>query len=401
MVSFRCAKCNQKIAARDKLSGKPVKCPKCGTVAVVPANPTMVKFQCENCGQKICVPAVHSGKKGKCPRCGNIVVVPKNQDTAPAEPPPPPTAAQITPKTPGLDPRLFDVPLQESTTSQPPGPQYLPDQSPRDVLLAQHAPGITGIEPPPVPQRKLPGPIDILLYPTNKAGLTMIAIIIGVPLLFWLAFALISFLSLLCPPLLVLWPVMGILGFIISLLFTMYVCWYLCECVRDSANGGLRAPETIGATPGFGELVSQFLEAFGCLAFFALPSVLYFIYTRQTDHTFWALFTLGVLLFPMGLLAVIMFDSLSGLNPILIVGSILSALLPYLGLILLIAALLFSVKIIAPMAASVLSGGSTLALAATFVLYGTGILDFYMMMVIAHLLGRFYYRYQEKLNWEV
>jgi len=76
MISFSCKKCGQKLSVEDKHSGKRVKCPKCGSIGVVPDNSDKIKFQCDSCSQSIIVPQIHAGKKGKCPKCKNPVVVP-------------------------------------------------------------------------------------------------------------------------------------------------------------------------------------------------------------------------------------------------------------------------------------------------------------------------------------
>jgi TolB protein len=76
MIKLSCKKCGQKLNVEDKHSGKRVKCPKCGSVSVVPDNSDKIKFHCKNCGQSISVPQIHAGKKGKCPKCMNPVVIP-------------------------------------------------------------------------------------------------------------------------------------------------------------------------------------------------------------------------------------------------------------------------------------------------------------------------------------
>ena len=88
MIKFSCKNCGQKLNVEDKHSGKRVKCPKCGSVGVVPANSDKVMFQCNSCGQKICVPHIHAGTKGKCPKCRNIVIIPSYEPipTASAKP---------------------------------------------------------------------------------------------------------------------------------------------------------------------------------------------------------------------------------------------------------------------------------------------------------------------------
>jgi len=76
MIEFGCKKCGKKLSVQDQYSGKRVKCPKCGSVRIVPDNLDKIKFNCQNCGQRISVLKTYTGKKGKCPKCNNIVVVP-------------------------------------------------------------------------------------------------------------------------------------------------------------------------------------------------------------------------------------------------------------------------------------------------------------------------------------
>jgi DNA-directed RNA polymerase subunit RPC12/RpoP len=405
MIKFSCKNCAQQISVEDKHSGRRAQCPKCGQVALVPDKPAIVGFHCKNCGHKILVPEIHAGKKGKCPKCKSIFVIPKGQTAGPIAIQAGPGSEEITPKGFSPDPRLFDIPEEMNAANQPSSQQLVSDSTLDDEQRLRDAMMVGRIEHEPPPERKRPWFIDIFLYPTNKSGLTMIGIIIGIPILFGLVVVFVAFLAFIFPPMRILmptlWMVAMIFGFIIGSLFGMYCYWYLCECIRDSAEGGIRAPETIGQTPGLGELFSVWWKTFVCLAFFGLPMLLYFMYTGRTDGIFWALMVFGVFLFPMGLLAVIMFDSLSALNPVIIIGSILSAFLPYLGLILLLAVLVFSVRYLVPVYAVMISGGSIFLVIGVFLIYGSGIADFYLFMVVAHLLGRFYYLYQEKLNWEV
>ena len=92
----------------------------------------------------------------------------------------------------------------------------------------------------------------------------------------------------------------------------------------------------------------------------------------------------------MGLLAVIMFDSFAGLNPLLLIGSIFSTFFQYCGLVLLFCIFGYS------------SAKIFLAFRESgFLIYVSVALIIYLAMVAAHLLGRFYWRYNEKLYWEV
>jgi hypothetical protein len=134
----------------------------------------------------------------------------------------------------------------------------------------------------------------------------------------------------------------------------------------------------------------QTLRVSACLVVFCLPVLIYYRNTKRTDIVFWFLFGYAVFLLPMALLALIMFDSFDGLNPLLLVGSVFSTFLQYCGLVLLFCFLGYMLAIF------------------TSGLPWSGFLNYvpfavivYMLMVAAHLLGRFYWRYQEKLYWDV
>ena len=85
-----------------------------------------------------------------------------------------------------------------------------------------------------------------------------------------------------------------------------------------------------------------------------------------------------------------MFDSFAGLNPFLLIPSIFSTFFQYCGLIILfgLLSILFVITALILLKALILG-------------FFLGIVFIYMLIVSAHLLGRFYFRYQEKLYWEV
>ena len=111
-------------------------------------------------------------------------------------------------------------------------------------------------------------------------------------------------------------------------------------------------------------------------------------YDPKTDTVFWLLLGYGVFFFPMGLLAIAMFDSSSGYNPFLWVGSIFSTFFQYCCLVLFFCVLGWLVSRV------VSSFQQSLFLSCLF-----GAAFIYLAMVAAHLLGRFYYRNSKKLNW--
>ncbi len=237
-------------------------------------------------------------------------------------------------------------------------------------------------EPPLVVKRKLPWLIDIFLYPLNLAGIIHL---IGLWLLVFL----------LCP------LVVAFLGLgieyipIVYALPIAYVLYYFAECIRDSAAGGCRVPDfwMHPTESDKWDCISQSLVVLGCIAVCFWPVAVYYIVTERTDLAYWLLLAYGGFFFPMVLLAVVLFDSYNALNPILIVGSIFRTFLPYCGMVLLF------------------YGGALLFMKIDSRLYGLRLLpavplifrvvQLYLVFVAVGLLGRFYWRYQEKLNWEV
>jgi hypothetical protein len=97
---------------------------------------------------------------------------------------------------------------------------------------------------------------------------------------------------------------------------------------------------------------------------------------------------LGVFFFPIGLLAVIMFGSLSGLNPALLIRSIRGTFAEYCGLLALLGALLglaYAMSAFLPKAVALMAG----------------LFWLYLLVILGHLLGRFYFRNEQKLCWDV
>lgn len=388
MIRFHCEHCGHKISVQDEHAGKRCKCPRCDSVLIVPHKSAIVDFRCENCGQKLSVPEVHAGKKARCPKCKSAVIIPEARTAGAA------TAQDAAGDTESDseayvgDLTLLDVPQEAKAQSQPAEEVVLEDTAYEQLRRLQG--GLVKQESDQIPQRRLPWVIDIFLYPASKPGLIMLGLIIVVPLFFKLLGKSLALAAFGFVPVLILAVLVIIVGYLVRVLIGLYFYWYFCECISTSAAGELRAPETIGRAPGFGEMLSRWLKTLVCLLVFFGPVLIRFQYNGMTDTVFWALLAYAVLLFPMALLAVLMFDSLWGLNPILLIGSIFSTFFQYCGLVL------------------IFSGAGVLicrampktqeALIQTFILRCACL---YLVLVAAHLLGRFYWRCEEKLNWEV
>jgi hypothetical protein len=90
------------------------------------------------------------------------------------------------------------------------------------------------------------------------------------------------------------------------------------------------------------------------------------------------------------LLAIVMFDSSSAYNPLLWAASICRTFFQYSGLVILFCLLAWLLSKI------VTSFHETLLAPYLF-----NAVFIYLLMIEAHLLGRFYFKNSEKLNWEV
>jgi len=335
---------------------------------------SVIRFRCKHCQQRITVPKIYAGKKAKCPKCKNIIVVPKAESAGAGAPQVTPGGSEAGSKGAAFGLTFLDIPQKDKTADQRPAP----DKTFEDLRELEQE--IATDQAEPIPERKLPWLIDIFLYPISTPGLTILAIVIVIPLL-------IDFVAMLLGPF---GFFISVPGFVVNIVIFLYMYWYLCHCIRDSAEGGLRAPDVLVRAPSLGDMGWQTLRVVGCLAFFAAPMFIYHRHTERTDTVFWFLLAYAIFFFPMGLLAVIMFDSFSGLNPLLLIGSIFSTFFQYCGLILLFCIFGYSL-------AKILSLFSGLG----FLNYIAVMVIIYLAMVATHLLGRFFWRYQEKLYWEV
>ena len=337
---------------------------------------SVIKFRCENCGQKFSVHKNNAGKKGKCPRCKNIIIIPKIQIT-------------------DLLTTQNNSEIADLLTKDSPDISFLQDAIEKDKMQDEFFGFSKGPEkdteyeqePEKEPsddaelssERKLVWFIDIFLYPICMPGLTTLGIVIIIPLLINI------FAGLLGPfGIFITVPSM----FIIPVIY-MYYLWYIAECIRDSAEGGIRAPETVANAPGLSELLGELLRLLISILIFAGPVGIYYINTHRTDTIFWSLLALAIFFLPIGLLAVTMFDSICGLNPLLLIVSVFSTHFIYLALIVILWAIALSVIFILR------------SLQSEWVVFFSGYFIMYILLVVAHLLGRFYWKYQEKLNWEV
>ena len=338
---------------------------------------SIIKFCCENCGQKIRVPQIHAGKKGKCPKCKNIIVIPKIQTTSSVTEQTNAGSPEANSKSSVDDSALLVTPQKDKIQDLP---LSQPDFSEKTAEYDQELDEEPAEETESAAQRKLPWFIDMFLYPISASGLVNLVIL--------------SFLPRMLPPLghLNYWihpsPTLAIIVILVG-----YLIYCLSDYVRDSAGGNRRAPDIelpLSILLNAWELIWLILNTFVCVAVCIGPLLAYLIITKQTDIIFWLLVTYGVFFLPMVLLALVLFDSLRALNPILIIASMFNVFLPYCGLALLffvVFGLIAIIIVIMPQS--------------WIISYLLSAVCIYLTIVMAHLLGRFCYKYSEKLNWEV
>jgi hypothetical protein len=258
-------------------------------------------------------------------------------------------------------------------------------------------------------QRKLPVVIDVLLYPFSRAAMAFLCVIFGVPLVMYILIGAVKVAMLS-------WFVLISVDIIIEGVLGLYLLWYYCQCIRDSGEGGTRAPETIAIAPSLGEILWQclkfmicflicigpflsysfslFTEALGNTSLWGqVPNITSDVMTKGSIVSF-VLLTSGIFFFPIVLLSVIMFDSLWGLNPLLIISSIFSTFFQYTGLLLLyfvMGAFVFGAMFFCL---------EYLKIPVDINGFFGRCLSIYISLICAHLLGRFYWRYQKKLKWD-
>ncbi|MCP4611649.1 MAG: hypothetical protein GY845_23315 [Planctomycetes bacterium] len=326
-----------------------------------------VRFNCENCGYKSTVSESYAGKNIRCPNCYYIIFISKTESTG---------TTQTGPGYSAYDSSLLNI-QEQNILKHRQMVEYIASEQAAEFEEEEEPPPETD----PASRRKAPWLIDIFLYPLTKSGLKHLALFILVPPLFNLLAGFI--------PSVFVYLVL-IAGCIVNFLIFLYMYWYLVECVRESAYGWVRAPLGFGGLPTLRDMFEQVVNIIGCLAVFFVPFVLYMLIAQKTDVIFWLLLIWAVSLYPMTLLSVLMHDSERGLNFRKFTKSISNTFFPYCGLVLLF---VLTVVLI-----------SRIPLEITESMPGNCIFRFviiYAALIGAHLLGRFYWCYQNKLNWDL
>jgi hypothetical protein len=336
----------------------------------------MIRFQCENCGQKFSVPHTSAGKKGRCPKCKNVVIIPQ------------PTTSSSSSLPPQEDEPLrlkydYDLP------AEPDRPVYTMPQ--QEHLTVPDSMADVPTDTTPSPAKQNPATLlDVFTFPFSISGIIHF-------LIFWLGPFLIGLFQVTTPSTFFLIHTTCV-ALLFEILLFAYMYHYLSNCVIAAANDDRYAPDiSLGDVTTIGDLIRHLLlllvAAFICFT----PLISYDILRNfrygptltvwGTNIVWWLFFGISVFFFPMSLLAVSMFDSVTALNPFLIIGSVPSTFLPYCGM----SVLFLIIGLIMLRITSVATGWNIVS-------WG---LDVYLMFIAAYILGRFFRRYEDRLNWEI
>ncbi|MEN6386293.1 MAG: hypothetical protein ABFD79_14000 [Phycisphaerales bacterium] len=328
----------------------------------------MIHFSCAKCGKSFTATDDYAGKKGRCIKCKSEIFIPAYIDAPPPE-------------------------LQK--------PKFVNDE--QQNVKVFHEKTNQELEPEKF-KRKFPWLIDIFCFPLTLSGIILMLVLAFVPLVLMVVAIVMYFI-----------PVIGVFISFISVILiisiNLYTYFYLCECIENSAQGYVRLSVNISDHADFSETLFTILRIVACLCVFVLPAVIRLYYSNEADNIFDFLFAFGeyntpdkgfyillgisAALFPIALLSIIMHESLWGMNPWIIYKSILHTHIFYIWLVFLfwtfVAAIICVKLFILPKCTGKL-------------LYIAGICVYrffkiYVFLILAHLLGRFYYKNSHRLNW--
>ncbi len=340
---------------------------------------SVIRFDCTFCGQKIRVPRIYAGKKAKCPKCKNVVIIP-----------------QSTPPHPSQEDELIRLKRDADLPPEPARPIHTPPQQWSRTGPEPSADVAADIDKFAQPPEQKPATLlNVFTFPFSLAGVLHFILFWFGPFLLGLAGRV--FAGACC------YGQLLVIGLYIALVG--YFFYYLSSCIIAAAKDERFAPDvSFENAPGFFDLLCRVLLIFGCTLVCFGPLIIYvfcvyiwpYIQSRpegkllawRTDPWYWILYGLGVFFLPMSLLAAALFDSITALNPLLIIASVAGTFLSYCALALLFCAIGLLMNFVGQLEASGLS------------LLAWGI-DVYLIFIAAYILGRFFRRYEDRLNWEV
>ncbi|MFC1652852.1 hypothetical protein ACFL3F_03935 [Planctomycetota bacterium] len=406
MIKTRCAQCHTELAVSLKQVGQTVTCPACSAKFVFSPAPSDSPTSLPN-------PRVaHRFKRARSRPESDIFEAPPTETDIPVRPA---AAAHPTPPTsdPLLDGDLLDLSPESTPTSAQAsvkhspttphatalsedafqaGPSGATNDSEADAVTPVAAGSLDGVRP-------FPWLLDIWLYPLCHSTLIMGAILVGGPIAL-AAIGALSWGAVMLVPIILPFSLVVIFLCIIGLvLMALYLVWYICECVRDSSQGHVRAPDTVNNTPGQIELLGQSATIVISTLLCWLPAMLCFFYQAPPVWC-WSALALVAYVYPMVFLRCVIYESFAGLNIFALPTRILRTFIPYTGVALIMNLYLAGLCRLSILLAPVLGINVTWAWAICPLCLLVPIVNLgplYLTLVLAHLLGTFYSRYEASL----
>ena len=212
---------------------------------------------------------------------------------------------------------------------------------------------------------------DALSYPLRGSGILVMMIGTVVAMLLQLAaFA----------------PVIGLLAILI---FYAYFIAYYYQILQKTATGSDVEPDWPDVTDFLDDMVSPTLHVIGVFVISNLLWALAIWQTGEDSLLSWAAQAFGMFYFPMALLGVVILGNLGGANPFHVIPSIVRTISTYAMVGFIAVGLSFLIDFII----SKLSGNPIVSQGIATAL------TLYFITAHARLLGMFYRKEEEKLNW--
>jgi len=191
----------------------------------------------------------------------------------------------------------------------------------------------------------------------------------------------------------------GIFKLLLAIGMVGYLCAYMIKIIGSSATGRGEPPDWPDLTGLWEDIFRPLLLVIATVLFSFLPLIVRSVAAwwgashdaaPPRDSLYWLCLGWGLMYLPMGLIAVALFDSFMGLNPLVVIAGIVKTLPAYLFAV----ALFFMCYFVSGWLQELISGavpvlGSLIA----------GAVALYFLMVEMHVLGLIYNTHAKRLGW--
>ncbi len=193
--------------------------------------------------------------------------------------------------------------------------------------------------------------------------------------------------------------IFSLLGLILAIIFSGYLAAFIMKIISSSSDGAVEPPDWPDFTDLWDDILCPAAKVGGTTIFCFIPFIIYlfsyyplewFMNPRWLyDPVTWLLLLSGILYYPMALIAMSPSDSVSFVNPVFVLPSIIKVFRDYIAaclvLLLVIMVRFFSMFFFPdiPLVSSVV----------------TNFLSLYFILVEMRILGLLYFANQERLGW--